>query len=129
MELRSHLHEQKRVASVSARRLARLTEELKRAALGLKETAEDLAREKDREHASAKLEIHYRPGGGRLRPAPNHEVQLKESLARIAAHLAGRDPDARVRIELAGEVAFDDAAWRYPDFVQRAEKAFSELAP
>ena len=50
-----------------------------------------------------------------------------ETLARIAARLAGRDPDEHVRIKLADVVAFDDVAWRYPDFLARAEAAYAVL--
>ena len=50
-----------------------------------------------------------------------------EALAKMAAKLAGHDPDRRVTIEVGGLVAFDDVAWRYPDFLQRAETAFAVL--
>jgi hypothetical protein len=50
-----------------------------------------------------------------------------ESLARIAAQVAGRDPDERVRLKLADVVAFDDVMWRYPDFLARAEAAYDVL--
>jgi len=66
---------------------------------------------------------------GRVRMVDPHVTLAKEALARIAAQLAGREPDEWVRIELAGDVAFDDEVWRYDDFVQRAERAFLELAP
>lgn len=51
-----------------------------------------------------------------------------ETLARMAARYAGRDPDERLRIQLAGIVVFDDLIWRYSDFVQRAEAAYEILA-
>ena len=51
-----------------------------------------------------------------------------EALARMAARLAGRDPDEAVRLELAGLLVFDDLAWRYPDFIARAEIAYEALA-
>jgi hypothetical protein len=51
-----------------------------------------------------------------------------EMLACIAARLAGRHPDERTTIKLAGVVAFDDLTWRYPDFLARAEAAYSVLA-
>jgi hypothetical protein len=40
-----------------------------------------------------------------------------ETLARIAARLAGRDPDEHVRVNVGNVVAFDDVVWRYPDFL------------
>ena len=50
-----------------------------------------------------------------------------EVLARMAARLAGRDPDQHVRMSWGGVEAFDDVMWRYPDFLMRAEKAYSVL--
>ena len=50
-----------------------------------------------------------------------------EMLARMAARLAGRDPDEHLRMELAEVVAFDDVLWRYPDFLTRAEAAYEML--
>ena len=50
-----------------------------------------------------------------------------EVLARMAARLAGRDPDEHLRMELAEVVAFDDVLWRYPDFLDRAEAAYEML--
>jgi hypothetical protein len=50
-----------------------------------------------------------------------------EQLARMAARLAGRDPDKLVRIEFAGDVAFEGAMWRYPDFLARANAAYDIL--
>ena len=50
-----------------------------------------------------------------------------EQLARMAARLAGRDPDELVRIEFAGDVAFEGAIWRYPDFLARAHAAYEVL--
>ena len=49
------------------------------------------------------------------------------ALARMAARLGGRDPDERIRIELADVVAFDGPTWRYPDFLRRAEAAYVAL--
>ena len=46
----------------------------------------------------------------------------------MAARLAGRDPDEHVRVTLGEEVAFNDAMWRYPDFLARAEAAYAVLA-
>ena len=50
-----------------------------------------------------------------------------ETLARMAARLAGRDPDEHVRMALGDVVAFDDVMWRYPDFLARAEAAYALL--
>lgn len=50
-----------------------------------------------------------------------------EVLARMAARLAGRDPDEHVRIKLGEVLAFDDVMWRYPDFLARAEAAYGAL--
>lgn len=50
-----------------------------------------------------------------------------ETLARVAAELAGRDPDEHLRLELGDVVAFDDVMWRYPDFLARAEAAYDVL--
>ena len=58
----------------------------------------------------------------------NQESQSDiEALARIAARLAGRNPDERVTIKLADVTAFDGVMWRYPDFVRRAEAAYEVL--
>jgi len=50
-----------------------------------------------------------------------------EQLARMAARLAGRDPDEETRIEFGGVLAFDDVMWRYPDFLARADAAYHVL--
>jgi PAS domain S-box-containing protein len=50
-----------------------------------------------------------------------------ESLARMAAHLAGRNPDDHATIRFGDVVAFDDVMWRYPDFLARAEAAYRLL--
>jgi hypothetical protein len=50
-----------------------------------------------------------------------------ETLARMAARLAGRDPDQHVEVRLGKDVAFNDAAWRYPDFLKRAAAAYKLL--
>ena len=50
-----------------------------------------------------------------------------ETLARMAARLAGRDPDEHVVLQLAGVVAFDGLLWCYPDFMTRAEAAYAQL--
>jgi len=45
----------------------------------------------------------------------------------MAARLAGRNPDEHLKIELAGEIPFDDVMWRYHDFLMRAEAAYHAL--
>jgi hypothetical protein len=50
-----------------------------------------------------------------------------EVLAKMAARLAGRDPDQHVRMAWGGEMVFDDIMWRYPDFLARAGAAYSVL--
>lgn len=50
-----------------------------------------------------------------------------ELLARLAARLAGRNPDETVTLELGDVVAFDGPIWRYPDFLARAEAAYEML--
>ena len=50
-----------------------------------------------------------------------------ETLARLAAKLAGQDPDEHATIKLDKFVAFDDVLWRYPDFLTRAEAAYHVL--
>ena len=49
------------------------------------------------------------------------------TLARMAARLAGRDPDEHVEVKVGEVIAFSDAAWRYPDFINRAEAAYGIL--
>ena len=51
-----------------------------------------------------------------------------EDLARMAARLAGRDPDEHVKIELRGVVLYEGVTWRYPDFLGRAKEAYNLLA-
>ena len=50
-----------------------------------------------------------------------------ETLARMAAHLAGKNPDCHIAIKFGDVVAFDDVVWRYPDFLVRAEAAYRLL--
>lgn len=50
-----------------------------------------------------------------------------ESLAKMAARLAGRDPDEHVRMKFGPIIAFDDPIWRYPEFLERAEAAYTAL--
>lgn len=51
-----------------------------------------------------------------------------EALARMAARLAGRNPDEHVSIKLAGVTVFDGVTWHYPDFLDRAKQAYRILA-
>ena len=50
-----------------------------------------------------------------------------EILARMAARLAGRNPDEHVNIRLAGVSVFEGVVWRYPDFLGRAKEAYLAL--
>ena len=61
------------------------------------------------------------------RCAPLKDLDI-EMLACLAARLAGRDPDQHTTIKFGNIVAFDDVAWRYPDFLARAEAAYNVLA-
>ena len=72
-----------------------------------------------------------RPDGPTNAPALARIDSLRaahmESLARMAAHLAGRNPDDHATIRFGDVVAFDDVMWRYPDFLARAEAAYGLL--
>jgi hypothetical protein len=57
---------------------------------------------------------------------PHKQSQI-EILARMAAKLAGRDPDSHITIKLGDLIAFDDVAWRYSDFLRCAEAAYTAL--
>jgi hypothetical protein len=57
-------------------------------------------------------------------PLKNADIEL---LACIAARLAGQDPDPPTTIKIRDVIAFDDVAWRYPDFLARAEAAYRML--
>ena len=50
-----------------------------------------------------------------------------ETLARIAARLAGHNPDEHIEVRVGDVVAFSDLAWRYPDFMLCAEAAYELL--
>ena len=50
-----------------------------------------------------------------------------ETLARMAARLAGKDPDQHVHLTLGDIVGFNDVMWRYPDFIARAHQAYELL--
>ena len=54
-------------------------------------------------------------------------MEAVETLARLAARTAGRDPDCVARIKLGDVLVFDDLMWRYPDFLARAEAAYRLL--
>jgi hypothetical protein len=54
-------------------------------------------------------------------------MEAIETLARLAARLAGRNPDDRATISFGDLMAFDDLMWRYPDFLARAEAAYHLL--
>ena len=57
----------------------------------------------------------------------DHKSADIETLARMTARLAGRDPDEHVEVRLGEFVAFSDVLWRYPDFTARAEAAYALL--
>ena len=67
----------------------------------------------------------------RLRCRILHHRSLRsadiETLGRIAGRIAGKDPDALVTIKFGEVVAFDDVAWRYPDFLARAAAVYRFL--
>ena len=58
--------------------------------------------------------------------APLKDADI-EMLASLAARLAGKDPDQHITIKLGELTAFDEPAWRYPDFLARAEAAYRVL--
>jgi hypothetical protein len=58
---------------------------------------------------------------------PDIDADMK-LLARLAARLAGRDPDEHVTISLGGHIAFEGPVWAYPDFLKRAKAAYAVLA-
>ena len=66
-------------------------------------------------------------GCRRARCAELKDVDI-EMLACLAARLSEQDPDRRTTIKIGDVVAFDDVAWRYPDFLARAEAAYRILA-
>ncbi len=61
--------------------------------------------------------------------ASRDELRMEaiETLARLAARIAGRDPDHHTTIKLGEVMAFDDLMWRYPDFLARAEAVYRLL--
>ena len=67
-----------------------------------------------------------RSAPGRPCVCEQHAVDI-EQLARLAARLAGKDPDQPIKIRFGELTAFDDVAWRYPDFIARAEAAYRAL--
>jgi hypothetical protein len=56
---------------------------------------------------------------------PQRQMDIKV-LAMMAARLAGRDPEQLVKVEVAD---FEGPIWRYPDLLERAEKAYALLFP
>ena len=58
--------------------------------------------------------------------APLRDADI-EMLACLDARLAGKDPDEHITIKLGELTAFDEPAWRYPDFLARAEAAYQVL--
>ena len=50
-----------------------------------------------------------------------------ETLAKMAARLAGRDPEEYVTMVLAQSVPFEGPMWSYPDFLARAAAAYHAL--
>jgi hypothetical protein len=60
--------------------------------------------------------------------AMNQRSENIEALAKMAARLAGRDPDEHVRLAFGEVTAFDGPVWRYPDFLVRAETAYEALS-
>jgi hypothetical protein len=58
--------------------------------------------------------------------APLKDADI-EMLACLAARLAGKDPDQHITIKMGELTAFDEPAWRYPDFLARAEAAYQVL--
>jgi hypothetical protein len=54
-------------------------------------------------------------------------IEAIETLARLAARIAGRNPDDHATIKLGHVTAFDDLMWRYPDFLARAEAVYRLL--
>ena len=54
-------------------------------------------------------------------------MEAIETLARLAARMAGRNPDDHATIKLGRVLAFDDLMWRYPDFLARAEAVYRLL--
>lgn len=57
-------------------------------------------------------------------PARSKDI---EALARMAARLAGRDPDEQVTLAFPEMTAFEGPLWQYPDFIARAETAYEAL--
>jgi hypothetical protein len=51
-----------------------------------------------------------------------------KTLARMAARLAGRNPEEHIKLELGEVQAFEGPMWRYHDFLMRAEQAYAVLA-
>jgi hypothetical protein len=60
----------------------------------------------------------------------DHQQRLAdiETLARMAARLAGRNPEEHIKLELGEVQAFEGPMWRYHDFFKRAEQSYAVLA-
>ena len=54
-------------------------------------------------------------------------MEAIETLARLAARIAGRNPEDQATIKIGEVMAFDDLIWRYPDFLTRAEAVYRLL--
>lgn len=106
--LRKRLHEQQAIAFALANRLREQTDQMSVLLRQIRQQSDELC------------------ALTRKGPAA---PETKEHLAKVAAQLAGRNPTEQVKIELDGVTVFDGELWRYPDFVQRGERAYKELAP
>jgi PAS domain S-box-containing protein len=69
----------------------------------------------------------YQASARTLGHCPDQQESDLETLARMAARVAGKNPDHQVTMKLGDVVAFQDAMWRYPDFTARAEAAYRVL--
>ena len=56
-----------------------------------------------------------------------HKATDLETLAKMAARLAGRDPDEHLHLVLADEIIHSGPLWGYSDFLARAEAAYAAL--
>jgi len=62
-----------------------------------------------------------------VRMADQRKADDIETLARMAARLAGRDPDEHLKMALGEVVPFEGPMWTYPDFLVRAGAAYHAL--
>lgn len=128
-DLLQELKEKRATAANVSTRLARLSHELRTTCNSLRNAARQIEASGDVGEQASFLLTTQCPADTGAGPKPEQEAIAKETLAKIAAQLAGRSPDEKVTVKLAGEIAFDGQVWRYPDFIDRAERAFAELAP